>query len=46
MDDVELFEYLSEVIRREQLFLNPLLDRLLQMFVNTQPIQAPSKEFL
>ncbi len=27
MDDVELFEYLSEVIRREQLFLNPLLDR-------------------
>jgi AraC-like DNA-binding protein len=27
MDDVELFEYLSEVIQREQLFLNPLLDR-------------------
>ena len=27
MNDEELFQYLSEVIRREQLYLNPLLDR-------------------
>lgn len=27
MDDKELFRYFSEVIRREQLYLNPLLDR-------------------
>ena len=27
MNNEELFQYLSEVIRREELFLNPLLDR-------------------
>lgn len=27
MTDVELFDYISEVIRHEQLFLNPVCDR-------------------
>ena len=27
MNDEELFQYLSDIIRREQLYLNPLLDR-------------------